>query len=234
MHCHPHNRTFELLNEHDHDCHCEHDDYPVCGHVHKISGTNIQFEVGDFIYWNGTAYVPAIENHCDLMVTRVNRSKTWFEAANQGEFELKNHILKGQLFINASGELTNTETNTKVGFIDGGHLYLLIEKSGSSGSSGSQVNSDWNANSGVAEILNKPNIPAAQVNSDWNANSGIAQILNKPNIPEIPTASSTATRIALLGYDELGALKVWYFNISPEVPTSTPDGSTFATAVVGN
>ena len=62
-----------------------------------------------------------------------------------------------------------------------------------------QVNSDWNANSGVAEILNKPalaavatsgnyndlsnkpTIPAAQVNSDWNANSGVAQILNKPS-----------------------------------------------------
>jgi hypothetical protein len=46
-----------------------------------------------------------------------------------------------------------------------------------------QVNSDWNASSGVAEILNKPTIPAAQVNSDWNASSGLAQILNKPSIP---------------------------------------------------
>ena len=61
-----------------------------------------------------------------------------------------------------------------------------------------QVNSDWNAVSGVAQILNKPTlaavatsgdyddlsnkptIPAAQVNSDWNAVSGVAQILNKP------------------------------------------------------
>jgi hypothetical protein len=46
-----------------------------------------------------------------------------------------------------------------------------------------QVNSDWNATSGVKEILNKPTIPAAQVNSDWNASSGLAQILNKPTIP---------------------------------------------------
>ena len=63
-----------------------------------------------------------------------------------------------------------------------------------------QVNSDWNASSGVAQILNKPSlaavatsgsytdlsnkptIPAAQVNSDWNASSGVAQILNKPTI----------------------------------------------------
>ena len=45
-----------------------------------------------------------------------------------------------------------------------------------------QVNADWNATSGVAEILNKPTIPAAQVNADWNASSGVAEILNKPGI----------------------------------------------------
>ena len=61
-----------------------------------------------------------------------------------------------------------------------------------------QVNADWNATSGIAQILNKPtlatvattgnyndlintpSIPAAQVQSDWNATSGLAQILNKP------------------------------------------------------
>jgi hypothetical protein len=60
------------------------------------------------------------------------------------------------------------------------------------------VNSDWNAVSGIAQILNRPTlaavatsgsytdlsnpptIPAAQVNADWNATSGLAQILNKP------------------------------------------------------
>ena len=45
-----------------------------------------------------------------------------------------------------------------------------------------QVSSDWNATTGIAQILNKPTIPAAQVNSDWDATSGIAQILNKPNV----------------------------------------------------
>ena len=61
-----------------------------------------------------------------------------------------------------------------------------------------QQNADWNSDSGVTEILNKPNlatvatsgsyddltdkptIPAAQVNADWNADSGVAEILNKP------------------------------------------------------
>lgn len=71
-----------------------------------------------------------------------------------------------------------------------------------------QVNSDWNANSGVAQILNKPTlatvatsgsyndlsnkptIPAAQVNSDWNASSGVSQILNKPNLATVATSGS--------------------------------------------
>ena len=33
------------------------------------------------------------------------------------------------------------------------------------------------------DLTNKPTIPAAQVNADWSATSGIAQILNKPVIP---------------------------------------------------
>ncbi|SDA11224.1 hypothetical protein SAMN03159476_00404 [Pseudomonas sp. NFPP05] len=61
-----------------------------------------------------------------------------------------------------------------------------------------QVNSDWDATSGVEQILNKPSlsavatsgsyadlsgapsIPAAQINSDWAAASGVGEILNKP------------------------------------------------------
>jgi len=35
------------------------------------------------------------------------------------------------------------------------------------------------------DLDNKPTIPAAQVNSDWNATSGLAEILNKPTIPDV-------------------------------------------------
>lgn len=78
----------------------------------------------------------------------------------------------------------------------------------SSGSGAAQVNADWNATSGAAEVLNKPplfsgnyadlqgkpalfsgsyaeltgkpSIPAAQVPSDWSASSGVSRIINKP------------------------------------------------------
>lgn len=41
------------------------------------------------------------------------------------------------------------------------------------------------------DLTNKPTIPAAQVNSDWNATSGVAQILNKPTIPTVNNATLT-------------------------------------------
>jgi len=85
-----------------------------------------------------------------------------------------------------------------------------------------QVNSDWNATSGISQILNrptlssvatsgdysdltgrpelfsgryedlvnKPSIPNPQVNSDWNATSGISQILNKPTLSDVATSGS--------------------------------------------
>lgn len=69
-----------------------------------------------------------------------------------------------------------------------------------------QVNADWDATSGVAQILhkpaladvaisgdyddldNKPTIPDAQVNSDWDATSGVAEILNKPDFAGMQNA----------------------------------------------
>ncbi len=78
-----------------------------------------------------------------------------------------------------------------------------------------QVNADWEASSGVAEILhkpdlsvyaqsanlatvatsgdyndlsNRPTIPAAQVNADWDAVSGVSQILNKPTLATVATS----------------------------------------------
>lgn len=38
-----------------------------------------------------------------------------------------------------------------------------------------------------------PTIPAAQVNSDWNATSGVAKILNKPSIPTVTPSALTKT-----------------------------------------
>lgn len=49
------------------------------------------------------------------------------------------------------------------------------------------VQSDWAQTDDTADdyIKNKPVIPAAQVNADWDAVSGVSQILNKPTIPTV-------------------------------------------------
>src|SRR5690606_34585002 len=44
-----------------------------------------------------------------------------------------------------------------------------------------------------SDLLGKPTIPAAQVNSDWDAGSGVAQILNKPTIPTSPGGAFVGT-----------------------------------------
>lgn len=49
------------------------------------------------------------------------------------------------------------------------------------------------------DLSNKPTIPAAQVNSDWNANSGVAQILNKPTLGTAAAADTTDFATAAQG-----------------------------------
>ena len=64
------------------------------------------------------------------------------------------------------------------------------------------VKPDWNAASGnAAEILNKPTIPAAQVQSDWNATSGMGVILNKPTIPDVSNFVEKSQTTGLLKND---------------------------------
>lgn len=83
-----------------------------------------------------------------------------------------------------------------------------------------QVNSDWNATSGPAEILNKPTIPAAQVNSDWNAFSGVAQILNKPTLATVATSGSYSD---LLNKPTFGLVYSAYFDIPTTGWTTSGD-----------
>jgi hypothetical protein len=80
---------------------------------------------------------------------------------------------------NEGTTLTNAATN--LDFI-GNAVNATLNAPGDVHININQVQSDWNAASGLGEILNKPTIPAAQVNSDWNAVGGVAEILNKPTL----------------------------------------------------
>lgn len=103
-----------------------------------------------------------------------------------------------------------------------------------------QVNSDWNANSGVAQILNKPTIPAAQVQSDWNEadNTKVDYIKNKPTIPNVSGKADKvngATNGDFAGLDNNGnlvdtgfneddfSLKVVFFDVSTTPSSMLPN-----------
>ena len=105
----------------------------------------------------------------------------------------KNYVTDAQAVVigNTSGTNSGDETTstikTKLGAatdsLDGYMTAIDHTALTADNAKVSNVQSDWNASSGLAVILNKPTIPATQVNSDWNAVSGVAEILNKPSIP---------------------------------------------------
>ena len=75
------------------------------------------------------------------------------------------------------------------------------------------------------DLTNKPTIPAAQVNSDWSAESGVAEILNKPTIP-----SKTSDLTNDSGFVQASTLAVVatsgsYIDLinKPTIPTNTSD-----------
>jgi hypothetical protein len=94
-----------------------------------------------------------------------------------------------------------------------------------------QVNSDWNAVSGVAQILNKPTIPAAQVNSDWNSTSGVSQILNKPTLTNGTVTSvgvTAGTGISVSGSPITSSGSITVTNSAPDQVVGLTAGSGIA------
>ena len=76
------------------------------------------------------------------------------------------------------------ETDTEaVSYIKNKPSLAIVATTGSySDLSGTPSLSNVATSGNYDDLLNKPTIPDAQVNSDWNASSGISQILNKPNM----------------------------------------------------
>lgn len=70
------------------------------------------------------------------------------------------------------------------------------------------------------DLTNTPSIPAAQVNSDWDAVSGVAQILNKPAIPsdtsDLTNGAGYITSSALEGYQTTSNLVTSLSNTSTD------------------
>ena len=105
--------------------------------------------------------------------------------------ELTEAISEGSGGASALADLTDVDIS---GTVAGGKVlkYNAVEEKWAPGDDSGNVQSDWNESDPTsgAYILNKPTIPSPQVNADWNASSGVAQILNKPDISNIISGTS--------------------------------------------
>ena len=93
------------------------------------------------------------------------------------------------------------------------------------------------------DLTNKPTIPAAQVQSDWNATTGMGAILNKPTIPSAVsdltndsgfiTASDVPAQVQS-NWTETNTTSKAYIQNKPTLGTAAAaDTSAFATAAQG-
>lgn len=90
------------------------------------------------------------------------------------------------------------------------------------------------------DLADKPTIPAAQVNSDWDANSGVAQILNKPSIPsktsdltndsDYTTDAEMDAELALKA-NSAGASANYAAKLSAAIPCGKLDSTSTATVM---
>lgn len=127
-------------------------------------------------------------------------------------------IIDDEISVDTSVVATQTDLESKQDTLTAGDNISIVDNV-ISATAAPQVNADWDASSGVSEILNKPDlsiyaessdlatvattglyddlldkptIPAAQVNADWDATSGIQEILNKPTLAAVATSGAYA------------------------------------------
>lgn len=85
-----------------------------------------------------------------------------------------------------------------------------------------------------ADLSNKPTIPAAQVNADWSASSGIAQILNKPStMSQAEAEAGTATAVRMLTAQRVRQSTAAYAYSKAEIDAQMGDVESALDAILG-
>lgn len=136
---------------------------------------------------------------------------------NSGDQDLSNYV--------TSTALTNG-LDAKVDKVAGKALstndYTTAEQTKLAGiATGAEVNvqADWNATSGDAQIINKPIIPVAQVQTNWTSTTGLGVLLNKPaNIDEDKTDD-----VNLSGNQTINGNKSFIGSVSVKTPVNNTD-----------
>ena len=155
----------------------------------RDSGNNdITLQVGDALSVNITVYLPDIVHEIDSKFIPIDNNT--IKVNNNGKLYADQPIPTATSDLtNDSGFITSSAlsgyaTETWVG--QQGYLTSVTWNDVTNKPTFAAV-----ATSGdYDDLTNKPTIPAAQVNADWNASSGISQILNKPTLATVATSGS--------------------------------------------
>lgn len=89
-----------------------------------------------------------------------------------------------------TSDLTNDGSDNTSTYVEADELAAVATSGAYSDLSGTPNLATVATSGSYNDLSNKPTIPAAQVNSDWNANSGVAEILNKPSLATVATSGS--------------------------------------------
>lgn len=200
-----------------------------------VIGAANSSEAGGVNVTNGRIYVTGVSNPLfGLKSSDANSTQFFLQVT-------KDHLYAGPTSTNAldfqaDGKTTMPSDLTVKGKIikNGGTSAQFLKADGSVDSTAySTFSGDYN------DLSNKPTIPAAQVNSDWDATSGVAEILNKPSIPtktsdltndsDFITESAVDTKISTKA-DSAGASANYAAKLTASIPYGECDSTSTATA----
>ena len=138
------------------------------------------------VYDKRTQYVSEEEYNAMDQAGSLRDGTTYFI---EGEYTIPT---KTSELTNDSGFVSNSELKTINGesLVGSGNL-VINSFSGSYNDLTDKPTFSTVATTGsYNDLLNKPTIPEPQVNSDWNSESGVSQILNKPTLSIVATSGS--------------------------------------------
>lgn len=126
---------------------------------------------GDVYFDSGNLYLH--KGSADPVDLGAPNSKTIYYCLADGKF----YRWHGNSFQTAT-TFDNAPTQNSTNAVKSGGVYTALSgKANDADLAGVAKSGNYN------DLTNKPTIPAAQVNADWNASSGVMEILNKPTIP---------------------------------------------------
>lgn len=171
---------------------------PETGKLYVSTDTNFEYR------WSGTVYVKLVASPGTTDEVPEGSTNKYFT-----ESRTLATVLTGlAAHIN---DLTVTATDSILAGIGKlqGQITAIKTTLGTLKALATKDQADWNT-----DIANKPTIPAAQVQSDWNATTGMGAILNKPdlsNIAGVKFWASIANNATITAGDSVNYNSILYF-----------------------